>query len=114
MFSRILVGDNERVLIARNKRFSEILGPGEYWIPIALQTLGFEFTYNGIGLNKSAEQSAKTQFNWSEDHKNKLNIYVAFETIEHLHNEHEIREQIERLGIQRHRTHRVGHRGLAV
>jgi regulator of protease activity HflC (stomatin/prohibitin superfamily) len=32
MFTRIVVGDNERVLLARNKRFSQILGPGEYWI----------------------------------------------------------------------------------
>jgi len=32
MFTRIIVGDNERVLLARNKRFSRILGPGEYRI----------------------------------------------------------------------------------
>src|SRR5579863_6780060 len=32
MFTRIIVGDNERVLLARNKRFSQILGPGEYRI----------------------------------------------------------------------------------
>lgn len=32
MFTRILVGDNERVVLARNKRFSQILGPGSYWI----------------------------------------------------------------------------------
>jgi regulator of protease activity HflC (stomatin/prohibitin superfamily) len=32
MFTRIVVGDNERVLIARNKRFAQILGPGEYWL----------------------------------------------------------------------------------
>src|SRR5580658_5235684 len=30
MFIRIIVGDNERVVLARNKRFSQILGPGEY------------------------------------------------------------------------------------
>src|SRR3954471_15358016 len=32
MFTRIIVGDNERVLLARNKRFARILGPGEYRI----------------------------------------------------------------------------------
>src|ERR1700692_2877425 len=32
MFTRIIVGDNERVLLVRNKRFSRILGPGNYWI----------------------------------------------------------------------------------
>lgn len=32
MFRRVLVGDNERVLFIRKKRFIGILGPGEYWI----------------------------------------------------------------------------------
>jgi regulator of protease activity HflC (stomatin/prohibitin superfamily) len=32
MLRRILVGDNERVLLIRNKRFSKILGPGDYWL----------------------------------------------------------------------------------
>ena len=32
MFTRIIVGDNERVLLVRNKRFSQILGTGEYQV----------------------------------------------------------------------------------
>ena len=32
MLRRILVGDNERVLLIRKRRFAEILAPGEYWI----------------------------------------------------------------------------------
>jgi regulator of protease activity HflC (stomatin/prohibitin superfamily) len=32
MLRRVLVGDNERVLLIRNKRFGNILAPGEYWI----------------------------------------------------------------------------------
>jgi regulator of protease activity HflC (stomatin/prohibitin superfamily) len=32
MLRRVLVGDNERVLLIRKGRFAEILGPGEYWI----------------------------------------------------------------------------------
>ena len=32
MFRRILVGDNERVLLIRKRRFADILAPGEYWI----------------------------------------------------------------------------------
>lgn len=32
MLRRILVGDNERVLLIRKRRFADILGPGEYWI----------------------------------------------------------------------------------
>jgi regulator of protease activity HflC (stomatin/prohibitin superfamily) len=32
MLRRILVGDNERVLVIRKKRFWKILGPGDYWV----------------------------------------------------------------------------------
>ena len=32
MLRRILVGDNERVLVIRNRRFEAVLGPGSYWI----------------------------------------------------------------------------------
>jgi len=42
MFKRILVGDAERVVLIRNKRFSEILGPGEYWIFTVGQSIDVE------------------------------------------------------------------------
>ena len=32
MLRRILLGDNERVLVIRKRRFAEILEPGERWI----------------------------------------------------------------------------------
>src|SRR5215831_2093163 len=32
MLRRILIGDNERVLVIRKRRFAEILGPGERWM----------------------------------------------------------------------------------
>jgi regulator of protease activity HflC (stomatin/prohibitin superfamily) len=32
MIRRVVIGDNERVLVIRKRRFSEILGPGERWI----------------------------------------------------------------------------------
>ncbi len=32
MITRILVGDNERVIVTRNRRFESILTPGAYWI----------------------------------------------------------------------------------
>jgi len=32
MFRRILIGDNERVLVLRKRRFEEILAPGERWM----------------------------------------------------------------------------------
>ena len=32
MIRRILVGDNERVLLIRKRRFADILAPGEYFV----------------------------------------------------------------------------------
>src|SRR5579862_9158541 len=32
MLRRVLVGDNERILVIRNRRFVEILAPGERWL----------------------------------------------------------------------------------
>ncbi len=39
MFRRILIGDNERVLVTRKRRFAEILEPGERW----MVTVGRQF-----------------------------------------------------------------------
>src|SRR3954470_21355591 len=43
MYKRILVGDNERVLVTRNKRFSNILEPGEYRIFTLLSNVEAEY-----------------------------------------------------------------------
>ena len=32
MLRHVLIGDNERILVIRKRRFAEILGPGERWI----------------------------------------------------------------------------------
>ena len=32
MLRRILIGDNERALLIRKRRFDNILGPGEHWM----------------------------------------------------------------------------------
>jgi hypothetical protein len=32
MLRHVLIGDNERVLVIRKRRFVEILGPGERWL----------------------------------------------------------------------------------
>jgi hypothetical protein len=32
MLRHVLIGDNERALLIRKRRFAEILGPGERWI----------------------------------------------------------------------------------
>jgi len=39
MLRKIFVGDNERVLVIRKRRFETVLGPGQYW----LFTFGVEF-----------------------------------------------------------------------
>lgn len=54
MLRRLVVGDNERVLVIRNKRFETILGPGKYWIYTLLR--GYEFQREPIrGLVFSSE-----------------------------------------------------------
>lgn len=41
MFRRILIGDTERVLVIRKRRFEDILQPGEYWLFTLAR--GYEF-----------------------------------------------------------------------
>jgi len=57
MFRRVLVGDNERVLLIRNKRLSDILAPGEYWI----FTLG-----RGIALERFGIQAQAFTSEWAD------------------------------------------------
>jgi regulator of protease activity HflC (stomatin/prohibitin superfamily) len=42
MFRRIVVGDHERVLATRKRRFETILEPGVYWIFTGFRGVGFE------------------------------------------------------------------------
>lgn len=42
MFKRILVGDNERLVLIRNKRFSEVLEPGSRWVSTLFDTVEVE------------------------------------------------------------------------
>ena len=42
MLRRILIGDNERVLVIRKRRFAEILEPGERWIFTLAQEIELE------------------------------------------------------------------------
>src|SRR5882724_632995 len=42
MLRRVLVGDNERVLLIRKMRFADILAPGEYWIFTLGQNIALE------------------------------------------------------------------------
>ena len=63
MLRRVVVGENERVLVIRNRRFEEILEPGTYWIfglNVAIETRNVnEFIYSGEWadylINRQAE-----------------------------------------------------------
>src|SRR5215472_16312367 len=54
MLRRILIGDNERVLVIRKRRFAEILGPGVRWMFTLGQGLELE-RYNVRELVYSGE-----------------------------------------------------------
>ena len=59
MFRKVLVGDNERVLVIRKKRLADILGPGEYWLfiwdvtleAISTKTLMFQSDWTDAIVN---------------------------------------------------------------
>lgn len=76
------------------------LGPGEYWLPIALSKKGYHFTYQGLGLCDIAAQKAKDILPGHLVDKNpenaKATIFVACELIEHLHYENDILVEFER------------------
>src|SRR5215831_10233025 len=54
MLRRILIGDNERVLVIRKRRFAEILEPGERWMFTPGQGIELE-RYNTRELVYSGE-----------------------------------------------------------
>ncbi len=54
MLRRILVGDNERMLLIRKKRFEDILGPGEYWMITLGRSIDLE-RHNTKGLVFTSE-----------------------------------------------------------
>lgn len=71
-------------------------GPGEYWLPIILKKLGLKFTYQDIGLNKDAHNKALHVFkdNMVPPSPDQPSIFVAYEIIEHLWDECEIKAQM--------------------
>jgi len=76
------------------------LGPGEYWVPIGLHTLGFAFTYQDIGLCETAQKLAYPQLQGHLGPKSPASptIFIACELIEHLHHEEDLRVDFERSG----------------
>lgn len=62
-------------------------GPGDYCFPIAMNTLGLQFTYSAITLNKTAEVAAAeilgSQYK-PLDYTSSNSWFIAYEIIEHL------------------------------
>lgn len=82
------------------------LGPGDFTMPIGLNAAGCKFTYRPIGVYEHAKVEAKKLLNhlWMESEVRdgpswfqKPVWFVAYEIIEHLENEFEIRQQMARL-----------------
>lgn len=68
--------------------------PGEFWVPILLKEDGLKFTYQPIYICDKAFEKTKHLFEDTmrkEKTFNEPTIFVAFEIIEHLHNENEIK-----------------------
>jgi hypothetical protein len=76
------------------------LGPGDYNMPIGLSQLGCAFTYQPIGVYSKAMEQAKEKLahKWCNVRQREAPLwFVAYEIIEHLENEMEIRQQMDRL-----------------
>lgn len=76
------------------------LGPGEYWLPLALHHKGLKFSYQDVGLNPVARKKAMDQIGSTTSIEKKgPAIFVACELIEHLHHEEDIRVEYERHNV---------------
>lgn len=76
------------------------LGPGDFTMPIGFNSLGLKFTYAPLGLYEKAKVDAKNLLEhcWMErEVKDRPVYFIAYEIIEHLENEFEIRQQLDRL-----------------
>ena len=79
------------------------LGPGKYYLPIALKGDGLKFTYQDLGFN------GRSQMSFLDHHqdlyvdkaaKGSPVIFVACENIEHLHHEEDIKAECYRTGTE--------------
>lgn len=64
------------------------VGPGEYFVPIGLDRLGYEFTYKALAMDQKAASAARS---FTEKHegpgpqdKETAQIFLALEVIEHI------------------------------
>lgn len=63
------------------------MGPGEYWLPIGLDALGFRFTYWPLAFDQSAQKAAaKLLGTWvrSDTEPDRKTLFCCHEVIEHL------------------------------
>lgn len=62
------------------------LGPGEYWLPIALRALGYRFKYEPVAMDQRVHAQFNKNFAWDAFHETEhfIKVFVAFEVIEHL------------------------------
>lgn len=76
-------------------------GPGEGALPLLLGKAGFDFTYEQVYLNEPTRQATYRRFEKYECNETYLKqnnpprIWISTEIIEHLHEEREIRFEIE-------------------
>lgn len=81
----------EEVTRYRKKGFHpEIVdvGPGEYFVPIGLSRLGFDFTYRAVAFDQRAAEAARSftdrAAKQGDASKEKALIFLALEVIEHI------------------------------
>lgn len=62
------------------------MGPGEFWLPMALKDKGLKFTYYGHCLQQQQENIVKEHLGdiWKDETPDKHVMFVATEIIEHL------------------------------
>lgn len=63
------------------------MGPGDFWLPMALSQTDLKVTYHPIGLHKDARNEATKHFDHFRKDKSDLDqpeIFIATEIIEHL------------------------------
>ncbi len=64
------------------------VGPGEYFVPIALDRLGYDFTYKPLAMDQKAQRAAlpftEKHVSAGDPSKEKAQIFLALEVIEHI------------------------------
>lgn len=78
-------------------------GPGEYWLPIGLKSKGKKFRYKPISLIPELEERVRRDFLQEEfvkeveiDTGKKFTIFLAMDVIEHLRDEYEILQNMQK------------------